>query len=92
MMTEAIETGAAVTPLPIAANVDAAWARYTALVAQSVADPALLTDRDHCSACIRAWATFRDLMIASDSLSAETPVLPLDAAAPALTSGTLVQA
>ncbi len=73
MTTEAIETAATVTPLPIAANVDAAWTRYTAMVAETVADPSLLLDRDHCSACIRAWATFRDLMVASDSMAAENP-------------------
>lgn len=88
MMNEAIETGATVTTLPIAANVDAAWARYTAMVARSVAEPALLTDRDYCSACVRAWAAFRDLMIASDSMSAAAPALPFDAMNPALASGT----
>ncbi len=71
MTTQAIEKAATVTPLPIAANVDAAWTRYTAMVAETVADPSLLLDRDHCSACIRAWATFRDLMVASDSMAAE---------------------
>lgn len=87
MMTEAIEPRAIVTTLPIAANVDAAWARYTAVVARSVADPTLLTDRDYCSSCVRAWAAFRDLMIASDSLAADTPALPNATVAAALTAG-----
>ncbi|WP_230771124.1 hypothetical protein [Sphingomonas sp. Leaf4] len=72
MTTQAIETAATVATLPIAANVDAAWNRYAAMVGETVADPSLLLDRDHCSACIRAWATFRDLMVASDSLAAES--------------------
>lgn len=87
MMTEALESGATVTTLPIAANVDAAWSRYTAMVARSVADPALLLDRDYCSACVRAWATFRDLTIASDSIAAEAPVLPPPAQPHAITAG-----
>lgn len=92
MMTETIEPCATVTSLPIAANVDAAWSRYTALVARSVADPALLTDRDYCSACIRAWAAFRDLMIASDSLAADVPAVPVASVAAALTSGDVCHA
>lgn len=86
-MLDANDGGATVTALPIATNVDAAWARYATLIGKSMADPQLLVDREYSTACVRAWATFRDLLIAHDTIAAETVGGPANGNTPELATG-----
>lgn len=57
---------AAVRIIPSAPMVDAAWDRYTAFARAYADNPALMTDRAHCEAMVRAFADWRDLYLASE--------------------------
>lgn len=52
--------------IPTAANAEAAWERYAALVCARTNDRALMVDLAHSIATARAWAEWRDLFLALD--------------------------
>lgn len=55
--------------LPTRITVEAAWERYTELVAAANADKALWESLEHCQAMSRAHRLWQDLFLAMDKIA-----------------------